>query len=244
MGTSESRMLIWKNKSANLARWFLPLAVCFLELLFHIWVCGSISVASILNLVGFSVAFGALLNLLPSALPPRGAKWVSALAALLFAVVVMVELLVQQAYGSFMRPTRILTGAAGVLTDYTDVVIEMIFNNWWKILIALIPMVLILLSGTPKHGSKRRWITLSVILCITGSCAGFSGMSMYQGGIDGYLSQYDFNAAFVSADDGRLVLLLLRRNQPRLYRKRSRTQSRKVPKTMTQAERSQCPPLV
>ena len=33
-------------------------------------------------------------------------------------------------------------------------------------------------------------------------------------------------------------------HQPRPYRKRSRTQSRKVPKSMTQAESSQCPPLV
>ena len=195
MGTPKTLWINWKLKSADLSRWLLPVAVCFLELLFHIWVGGSVSLASLLNLVGFSLAFGGLLNLLPAVLPPRGSKWASALSAFLFAAVVMVELLVQQAYGSFMRPTRILTGAAGVLTDYTDVVIEMIFNNWWRILVALIPTVLVLISGVPKPRNSRRWAVLSLVLCVLGAGSGFGGMSLYQGGIKGYLSQYDFNAA-------------------------------------------------
>jgi len=107
----------------------------------------------------------------------------------------MVELLVEQAYGSFMRPTRILTGAAGVLSDYTDVVIEMILNNWWRIGIALIPAILVLISGKPKADRNRRWVILSLVCVLVGGCAGFGGMAMLPGGIDGYLAQYDFNAA-------------------------------------------------
>lgn len=195
MGTVKNIWNLWKNKSTQLSRWFLPVAVCFFELLFHFWVGGSISVAAILNLLGFSLAFGGLLNLLAASLPSRASKWASALSILFCAVVVMVELLVEQAYGSFMRPTRILTGAAGVLTDYTDVVIEMILNNWWRIGIALIPVILVLVSGKPGDNRRRRWVLLSLIFCIVGTCTGFGGMSMYPGGIDGYLAQYDFNAA-------------------------------------------------
>lgn len=186
---------VWKTKSAELSRWLLPVAVCFLELLFHFWVGGSVSVPAFLNLIGFSLAFGSVLNLLAVVLPPRGCKWASALSILLCAVVVMTELLLEQAYGSFMRPTRILTGAAGVLSDYTDVVLEMILNNWWRILIALIPVILAIVSGRPSREGKRRWIVLSLVCCLLGSCAGFGGMAMYPGGIDGFLSQYDFNAA-------------------------------------------------
>ena len=186
---------MWKDKTANLSRWLLPVAVCFLELLFHIWVGGSLTVASVLNLVGFALVFSGLLNLLAAALPSRGSKWASALSILFFAVVMMVELLVEQAYGSFMRPTRILTGAAGVLTDYTDVVIDMIVGNWWRILIVLIPVVLVALSGKPRNSRRWRWVVLSLVCCIAGACAGFGGMAMLPGGIDGYLAQYDFNAA-------------------------------------------------
>ena len=195
MNIKASLQQVRNTISPNLAITFLPVAVCFLELLFHFWVGGSVSVASLCNLVGFSLVFGGILNLLPASLPPRPAKWCSALCILFCAVVVMVELLLEQAYGSFMRPTRILTGAAGVLTDYTDVVIEMILNNWWRILIALIPVVLVLAAGNPSAERRLRWILASLVCCMAGACAGFGGMAMLPGGIDGYLSQYDFNAA-------------------------------------------------
>ena len=195
MSSEKSLWQLWKQKSTNLSRWLLPAAVCFLELLFHVWVGGSVSLAAILNLIGFSLAFGGLLNLLAASLPPRACKWASAVSIFLCATVVMVELLLEQAYGSFMRPTRILTGAAGVLTDYTDVVIEMILNNWWRIGIAVIPVILVAVSGKPDPGKRRRWIALSLACCAAGSCAGFGGLAMYPGGIEGYLAQYDFNAA-------------------------------------------------
>lgn len=195
MNIKASLHQIRKTMFPNLALWFLPVAVCFLELLFHFWAGGSVSVASVFNLMGFSLVFGGILNLLPASLPPRAAKWCSALCIFFCSVVVIVELLVEQAFGSFMRPTRILTGAGGVLTDYTDVVIEMTLNNWWRILIALIPVVLVLAAGNPSAENRRRWILASLVCCLTGACAGFGGMAMLPGGIDGYLAQYDFNAA-------------------------------------------------
>ena len=195
MRTYNTMWNLWKNKTKNVSRWALPAAVCFLELLFHIWVGGSLSAASLLNLMGFSLVFGGILNFLAASLPPKASKWACVLSIFFFAAVVMVELLVEQAYGSFMRPTRILTGAAGVLTDYTDVVIEMTLNNWWRILIAMIPVILVAISGETKAEGRRRWVILSLVLCLAGSCAGFGGLSMYPGGIKGYLSQYDFNAA-------------------------------------------------
>ena len=195
MRIAKTMWCTWKARSAGLSRWMLPAAVCFLEFLFHFWVGGSNSVAAILTLLGFSLAFGGILNVLAASLPPRGSKWASALSILLFAVIVMVEFLVEQAYGSFMRPTRILTGAAGVLSDYTEVVIDMTLNNWWRILIALVPVILVLTSGNAKANCSRRWILFSLVCSIAGCCAGFGGMTMFAGGIDGYLSQYDFNAA-------------------------------------------------
>ena len=195
MQENNSFWQVWKKKSANLSLWMLPVAVCFLELLFHIWVGGTVSVAAMLNLMGFSLAFGGLLNILVSVLPPKGSKWASALLIFLVAVAVMVELLLEQAYGSFMRPSRVVTGAAGVLTDYTDVVVEMIVNNWWRILIALIPVMLVLFSGIPGKEKGFRRALLSLVCALVGTGAGFGGMAMMPGGIDGYLAQYDFNAA-------------------------------------------------
>ena len=172
MRTEKNMWQIWKTKSAGLSRWLLPAAGCFLELLFHFWVGGSLSAASLLHFLGFSIAFGGLMNLPAAFLPPKGSKWACALCSFLFAAAVMVELLLEQAYGSFMRPTRIVTGAAGVLTDYTDVVIDMILNNWWRILIALIPMFLVVFSGRPKAEGAKRWVLYSLVCCILGSGLG------------------------------------------------------------------------
>lgn len=195
MNTIKSLWHNWKNISSSFPRWLLPVVVCFLELIFHFWVGGSISAFSVLSLIGFALAFGGLLNLLPAALPARCSKWISALFMLFCGVVIMVELVVEQAYGSFMRPSRILTGAGGVLTDYTNVVLDMILNNWWRILIALFPIPLVLLSGTPKAAKPWRWVILSLVCVLVGAGAGFGGMALLPGGIQGYLSQYDFNAA-------------------------------------------------
>ena len=195
MQANASIWYTWKRKSANLCRWLLPVSACFLELFFHLWTGGSWSAGAVGCLVGFALAFGGLLNLLAAVLPPRGSKWAAALLSLFYAVMVMVELIVGQAYGSYMRPTRILTGATGVLTDYTDVVVDMILSNLWRILIALIPPVLILLSGTPDRGPKRRWVILSLIGCVAGGCLGLGGMALCPGGVSGYLSRYDFNAS-------------------------------------------------
>lgn len=195
MGTPKYLKKKEKTWFSSISRWMVPVAVCFLELLFHIWVGGSISVSAALTLIGFSLVLGGLLNLLPSVLSPKGCKWTSVLLMFLFAAVVMVEFLVEQAYGSFMRPTRILTGAAGVLTDYTDVVIEMTIKSWWRILIALIPVILVIAADVPKAEKRKRWVILSLVLAVVGGCTGFGGMSLYSGGVSGYLSQYDFNAA-------------------------------------------------
>ena len=86
----------WKRKSGHLSRWLLPVAVWFLELLFHFWTGGTFSPAAILNLLGFSLVFGGILNLPAAFLPPKGSKWASALAILFCTTVVMVELLVEQ----------------------------------------------------------------------------------------------------------------------------------------------------
>ena len=46
MGKTKSLWNCWKKNSSNLFRWLLPVAVCYLELLFHYWVGGSISLAA------------------------------------------------------------------------------------------------------------------------------------------------------------------------------------------------------
>jgi len=188
--------LTWNIRSASLQHWLLIPTVCFLELLFHLWVGGAITPALMLWLTGFALCFGAALNLIAAVLPSKGARWYSCIVTLVCAAAVMVQYISGQAFNYYMRPTRLLTGAVGVLTDYTDVVIEMILANWWRILITLIPFWLILFLGRREPGCMhKKWLRISVVCCIAGAGMGVAGMAMLPGGLDGYLGQYDFNAS-------------------------------------------------
>jgi len=74
MGTPKHLQQTEKYSFANISRWLLPVAICFLELLFHIWVGGSLTLTVVLTLLGFALALGGLLNLLAAVLPPKGCK--------------------------------------------------------------------------------------------------------------------------------------------------------------------------
>ena len=188
--------LTGKIRTAVPARWLLIPGVCFLELLFHVWVGGACTPALLLSLLGVSACFGSAVNLIAAALPQKGARWFSGIVLLLCAVIVMIQYISGQAFGYYMRPTRILTGATGVLTDYADVVIEMILVNWWRILLALAPSLFVLLfGGSEAAPMNRKWVIFSIVCGILGAGCGYAGTAMMPGGQSGYVSQYDFNAS-------------------------------------------------
>ena len=187
--------LFWKTRSGSLCRWLLMPTVCFLELMFHLWVGGPITPAVLAQLLGFALCVGGLLSLVASLLPRKGAKVFAAVLAFLCALIMLVEYMVGNAYGSYMRPSRIVTGAGGVLTDYTDVVIQMILDNLGRIALALVPMVLVLLSGKREKPGRRIPLILAAAIGTLGGIAlGFAGLAEMPGGVTGWFSSYDFNA--------------------------------------------------
>ena len=183
----------WRKRSANLSRWIIIPAVCYLELLFHFWVGGEFSPAMLMNLLGFGLCLGGLLNLAAAALPRRACKWFAGISIFLCTTVMMVELLVGDAYFSFLRPVTILSSAGGVLTDFSDVMFSMIISNLGRIFIALLPLWLLLLSGKPKDFQPRRCLALSLALALIGTGFGFAGLRVTADGLDNLLRDYDFN---------------------------------------------------
>lgn len=186
----------WKNYSGSLCRWMLIPTVCYLELLFHYWVAGSFGAGQFLELVGASLVVGGVLCIPAALLPQKASRWYSAIVIFLCTAVMMVEFMLGSAYNYYMRPTRVVTGAAGVLTDYTDVVIDMIIANWWRILLALVPFLLVLLSGK-KTGAKqhKRLAVLCLVSLLAGGGCVYWGISKLYGSFQGMLAQYDFDAS-------------------------------------------------
>lgn len=185
----------WTEHSGGLSRFILIPTVCALELLFHFWVGGGLSIPALAEIVGFALCFGGLLSLAAALLGEKASRWFAGICAFLCAAAMLVEYIVGNAYGSYMRPSRIVTGAAGVLTDYTDVVIDMILQNLWRIALALLPVLLVALSGKEKETARRkRFAAASLACCLAGACLGFGGAYSLSGGMDAWLAKYDFDA--------------------------------------------------
>ena len=161
MNKLKSYWKIWREKSGSLGRWLMIPTVCYLELLFHYWIGGEFTPSLLFTLLGFGLCLGGLLNLIAAALPRKASRWFTGVAIFLCTTVMMVELLIGDAYFNFMRPTLVFATAGGVITDFADVMIDMIINNLWRIAIALLPLWLLLLSGKNEGYQKKRCLTAS-----------------------------------------------------------------------------------
>ena len=183
----------WREKSANLSRWVLIPGICYLELLFHYWIGAEFAPELTGTLLGFGLCLGGLLNVIAAFLSRKASRWFSAIAIFLCTTVMMVELLIGDAYFNFMRPALVFVSAGGVLTDFSDIMIDMIFNNLGRIAIALIPFWLLLLSGKASSFQKKRCAAASAAVAVIGACLGLFSLNVSADGLDQVIPQYDFN---------------------------------------------------
>lgn len=183
----------WRTASANLSRWVMIPTVCYLEFLFHHWAVGDFSPVLCFTLLGFALCLGGLLNLIAAALPRKASRWFVGIAIFLCTTVMMVELLIGDAYFNFLRPALVFVSAGGVLTDFRDIMINMVINNLGRIAIALIPLWLLLLSGKTDTFPKKRCLAASLAIALAGVGIGFTALRVSAGGLDNVISAYNFN---------------------------------------------------
>lgn len=183
----------WKKYSVNLSRWVTIPGICYLELLFHKWIGGDFSPEILFTLLGFSLCLGGLLNIPAAFLPRKISRWYVGIVLFLYTTITMVELLIGDAYINFMRPALIFVSAGGVLTDFTDIMIDMIIQNLPRIAIALIPFWLLLLSGKTRAFHRTRCAIASLAIAAVGGCLGLFSLDASAGGLDQVIPMYDFN---------------------------------------------------
>ena len=193
MNKLKSYWKIWREKSGSLGRWLMIPTVCYLELLFHYWIGAEFTPSLLFTLLGFGLCLGGLLNLIAAALPRKASRWFTGVAIFLCTTVMMVELLIGDAYFNFMRPTLVFATAGGVITDFADVMIDMIINNLWRIAIALLPLWLLLLSGKNERYQKKRCLTVSAAVTLAGTILGFAALNVSAQGLGNVIPQYNFN---------------------------------------------------
>lgn len=175
-------------------QWMLIPSLCYLELLFRIWIGGSLNPLVLMMLIGSSVCVGSVLNAIAAALPRKWGKWFTVLSLFIATVLMVGEYLIGDAYSSYMRPVLAFASAGGVITDFADIMLEMIFHNLHLIFIALIPIFLYLLAWNGRMQQKS-CIIGSLKLAVAAFFVGFMGLSTVSGSLNSLWQQYDFSTS-------------------------------------------------
>lgn len=160
----------WKEKLKRypFPAWLFALVtVLYCETVLHIWITESWSLVRFGAVALFALGFGSVLGLLASFVSSKNwGKWVTFGVMFLISAFYIVEYFVNISYMSFMPIDVLLDGAAGVATDFGDVVIDLIVADFWRILVMLLPVIAYGFMGKPRKTRKSVRIRLvSVAVC-------------------------------------------------------------------------------
>ena len=156
-----------KIKKLPIPGWlFAVVTVLYCEILMHLWITQDFVWGRFAAVVAFALGFGGILGQILSFIGHRNwGKWVTTGVVGIVAVFYIVEYFVNDAYKVFMPFTTLLSGAGGVARDFGDTVITLITNDFWRILVILLPVVLYAVFAKPvKTSWKVRWFTLVIAL--------------------------------------------------------------------------------
>lgn len=153
---------------------FAMVTVLYCETLLHLWVTEEFSFGRFAAVVAFAVGFGGILAQIVSFLGHKTwGKWVSVGLVSLVAVLYIVEYFVSDAYVTFMDLGTLLNGAKGVATDFADVVVGLVFRDFWRIIVIFLPVLAFALLARPVGTSWRlRWFGL--VLALAGYLGGYA----------------------------------------------------------------------
>lgn len=158
-------MMRFQKKRISIPFWLLLLLIPALyELMLHCWITETLAAGPVLRTLCFGLAFGALLALPVSFIKHEGAqKWTVIVLCLILTVLYLVEYFINDAYKVFMSMSTIFDSADGVLSDYGDLIVSLVTRDFWRIGLALLPIVLFaVFAGGRNIGWKSR---LAVLVC-------------------------------------------------------------------------------
>ena len=142
---------------------FAVFQILFTEVLVHIWTMDSFTFSRFAAVAVFALGFGGLVSQAVSFFGCK--KWSKGLTiglCFLLTAFAMVEFFVEFSYQTFMPLATLLGGAKGVATDFAGDTIRLVVNQFWRILLVLLPILAYGLFAQPVPTSwKTRWFTLA-----------------------------------------------------------------------------------
>ena len=166
-------MMRWKEKLGKypIPAWlFAIVTIVYCESLLHLWTMKSYSAERFAAVLFFALAFGGILGLFFCIIRKKmWGKGVSTGVMTVLTVYYIVQYFVNDAYMCYMPIAMLLGGAQGVATDFTGIVIHLILQDFWRILVFLLPTALYALLAAPVEADWRtRFFLLAGIVAAYG----------------------------------------------------------------------------
>ena len=174
---------------------FTVFQILYCEVLLHLWTMDSFIFSRFVTVAVFALGFGCLVSQAVSFFGCK--KWSKSLTValcFLLTAFAMVEFFVEFSYQTYMPVATLVSGAKGVATDFAGDTIRLVFFQFWRIIVALLPIVAYGLFAQPVPTSWRtRWFTLA------GSLAAYAAAFAILFGVgldsDRLNSAYSFDSA-------------------------------------------------
>lgn len=142
---------------------FTVFQILFCEVLLHLWTMDSFIFSRFVTVAVFALGFGCLVSQVVSFFGCK--KWSKGLTialCFLLTAFALVEFFVEFSYQTYMPMATLVSGAKGVATDFAGDTIRLVVRQFWRIIVALLPIVAYGLFAQPVPTTwKTRWFTLA-----------------------------------------------------------------------------------
>ena len=169
-----------RRKKAKIATlmgeiFFFPLVFIYLEIAFHIYMRLSLKYIPVYLL--FSIPVGCVCSLLTMNFTRKANRIIAyvltCFASLIFCIEIVCKAVLQQYYQLFSSAE---TAANNKLLDYFDAIVSGVLNNWFGLLLMLVPVIFIFAVGRNLFHFKRKHLNLSVFVLIIAVFAHILGL--------------------------------------------------------------------
>lgn len=150
----------------------LPLVMVVLcECLVHYWSNDAFTPGRWAAVFAFAVGFGGILGLICSLIPGKAGRGVSIGLSVLLLILYAAEYLLHDTFHTFMGFGTVQAGAGGVVSTYMSVVASAIVNNWWRILLLMLPIIAFILLTKPMKATwpLRAAFAAGIVLAYVGA---------------------------------------------------------------------------
>ena len=131
-----------KKNSRNLFFFlFLPLAVFYLELVFHIFVFGEISVTSFILIALFSLSFGFLVNGIALLTPLKANRVITLLTLAVTTLIIVSQYVYFTIFGD-LYTVSLMDMATDAATNFMGMLLDGIGRGWFSLVLLFLPLVI------------------------------------------------------------------------------------------------------